>query len=100
MIGLDGYTPQARQCIAETRFGTLKEGTPVTITLDGNVVGTGELKGGQYKENGALGAVCGFEVTVPVSEAVEGFNRYVVNISSSKLDASLDELRKGFNYGI
>lgn len=103
MLGINGYTTAAQQCSpATTLSGTFRAGTPVVITVDDRVVGTGELKGGQYeKATGPMpGAFCKFEITVPVSEAVEGFNRYVVKIGTVKMDASLDELRKGFGWGL
>lgn len=103
MLGIDGYTAAAQQCSpATTTSGTFRAGTPVVITIDDRVVGTGELKGGQYKKitSPIPGASCTFEITVPVSEAVDGFNRYLVKIGTVKMDASLDELRKGFGWGL
>ena len=103
MMGANAYTTAAQQCSpATTTFGTYQVGTPVLITVDDRVVGTGELKGGQYEKlTGPIpGGSCTFEVAIPVSEVVEGLNRYLVKIGTVKMDASLDELRNGFQWGI
>lgn len=83
-MGIDGFTPAARSCVITTRDGfTVKAGIPVTITLDGEAVGTGQLPIGQYDqlEPTGMGGSCDFPIAIPVSKTAEAGATYRVELS-------------------
>jgi hypothetical protein len=91
-IGVDGFTPAAQNCVITTVRGlTVKEGMPVTITLDDEVVGTGVLSMGQYKSSPPLSGSCTFPFIVPVSKAAEAGESYEVEVGDMKTMKSSDE---------
>lgn len=93
--GIDGFTPAARRCVITTLSGAVvQQGTPVTIALDDEVVGAGELPIGTYKPNPPTGASCVFEFTVNVSKAVPG-GKYKVSVAGMTASKTLDELKTG-----
>lgn len=98
MIGVDGYTSDAKQCSpATTRVGTVQEGTPVSVSLDGTVVATGELGPGQYKENGQWGGICSFEFSVSVGKIAHGEGRYSLDVLGHNFPTTYEKLRDGYD---
>lgn len=100
-LGVDGFTPAARNCIITTRHDGLivKEGMPITITLDGEAVGTGALPQGRYwasTEPPVLGASCSFPIAIKVSRTAPEGSEYRIDIAPKiGLSLTTEELKSG-----
>jgi hypothetical protein len=50
VVGIEVYSPQVRHCITRSdQAGTIRQGSPVIISLNGRAVGGGDLSVGQFK---------------------------------------------------
>ena len=107
ILGVDVDTPQSRRCLAKSDQAatTIRQGTPVTISLNGTSVGGGHLSVGHLTREpvhqgnpGSLRASCLYTFTAPVTEKSEG--KFTVDIGTAKVPFSMDDLRNGVNIGL
>src|SRR6476620_10917481 len=107
ILGVDVDTPQSRRCLAKSDQAatTIRQGIPVTISLNGTAVGIGQLSVGHLTREavhqgnpGALRASCLYTFTAPVTEKSEG--KFTVDIGTAKVPFSMDDLRNGVNIGL
>jgi hypothetical protein len=107
IFGVDVDTPQSRRCLAKSDQAatTIRQGIPVTISLNGTAVGGGHLSVGHLTREplhqgnpGSLRASCLYTFTAPVTEKSEG--KFTVNIGTAKVPFSMDDLRNGVNIGL
>ena len=107
ILGVDVDTPQSRRCLAKSDQAatTIRQGIPVTISLNGTAVGIGHLSVGHLTREpvhqgnpGWLRASCLYTFTAPVTEKSEG--KFTVDIGTAKVPFSMDDLRNGVNIGL
>lgn len=107
IFGVDVDTPQSRRCLAKSDQAatTIRQGIPVTISLNGTAVGVGHLSVGHLARDpvhrgipGSLRASCLYTFTAPVTEKSEGI--LTVDIGTAKVPFSMDDLRNGVNIGL
>ena len=107
IFGVDVDTPQSRRCLAKSDQAatTVRQGIPVTISLNGTAVGVGHLSVGHLTREpvhqgnpGSLRASCLYAFTAPVTEKSEG--KFTVDIGTAKVPFSMDDLRNGVNIGL
>src|SRR6476469_8216770 len=107
ILGVDVDTPQSRRCLAKSDQAatTIRQGIPVTISLNGTAVGVGHLSVGHLTREavhqgipGSLRASCLYTFTAPVTEKSEG--KFTVDIGTAKVPFSMDDLRNGVNIGL
>ena len=107
IFGVDVDTPQSRRCLAKSDQAatTIRQGIPVTISLNGTAVGVGQLSVGHLTREpvhqgnpGSLRASCLYTFTAPVTEKSEG--KFTVDIGTATVPFSMDDLRNGVNIGL
>ena len=107
IFGVDVDKPQSRRCLAKSDQAatTIRQGIPVTISLNGTAVGVGHLSVGHLTREpvhqgnpGWLRASCLYTFTAPVTEKSEG--KFTVDIGTAKVPFSMDDLRNGVNIGL
>ncbi len=107
ILGVDVDTPQSRRCLVKSDQAatTIRQGIPVTISLNGTAVGVGHLSVGHLTREpvhqgnpGSLRASCLYTFTAPVTEKSEG--KFTVDIGTAKVPFSMDDLRNGVNIGL
>ena len=107
IFGVDVDTPQSRRCLAKSDQAatTIRQGIPVTISLNGTAVGIGHLSVGHLTREPVqqghpdwLRASCVYTFTAPVTEKSEG--KFTVDIGTAKVRFSMDDLRNGVNIGL
>jgi hypothetical protein len=107
ILGVDVDTPQSRRCLAKSDQAatTIRQGIPVTISLNGTAVGIGHLSVGHLTREPVqqghpdwLRASCVYTFTAPVTEKSEG--KFTVDIGTAKVRFSMDDLRNGVNIGL
>jgi hypothetical protein len=106
VVGIEVYSPQVRRCITRSdQAGTIRQGSPVIISLNGRAVGGGDLSVGQFKretpkhgDRDLLRASCLYKFSAPVTEPGEG--EFIVEIGTAKIPFSMDELRNGINLSL
>jgi hypothetical protein len=104
ILGNDVNTPQAQRCIANSVQAGIdvRQGTPITISLDGRAVGGGNLSTGERKRetiqrghSESSRFSCQYKFSAPVTRPGEG--RYTVDVGEAKVAFSVDDLRNGIN---
>jgi hypothetical protein len=104
IFGNDVNTPQTKRCIANSVQAGIdvRQGTPVTISLDGRAVGGGDLSTGELKRetiqrghSESWRFSCQYKFSAPVTRPGEG--RYTVDVGDAKVAFSVDDLRNGIN---
>jgi hypothetical protein len=107
IFGVDVDTAQSRRCLAKSDQAatTIRQGIPVTISLNGTAVGVGHLSVGHLTREpvhqgnpGSLRASCLYTFTAPVTEKSEG--KFTVDIGTATVPFSMDDLRNGVNIGL
>jgi len=107
IFGSDVKTPQTRRCIANSVQAGIdvRQGTPVTISLDGRAVGGGNLSTGKLtteitRRGGSESywASCLYKFSAPVTRPGDG--QYTLDIGDSKVAFSMDDLRNGINLAL
>jgi len=107
ILGVDVDTPQSRRCLAKSDQAatTIRQGIPVTISLNGTAVGIGHLSVGHLTREPVqqghpdwIRASCVYTFTAPVTEKSEG--KFTVDIGTAKVRFSMDDLRNGVNIGL
>jgi hypothetical protein len=97
-------TPQTKRCIANSVQAGIdvRQGTPVTISLDGRAVGGGDLSTGELKQettrrghSESWRASCQYKFSAPVTRPGEG--QYTVDVGEARVAFSMDDLRNGIN---
>jgi hypothetical protein len=104
IFGDDATTLQTKRCMANSVQAGIdvRQGTPVTISLDGRAVGGGNLSTGKLKQKTTrrgdsefYWASCQYKFSAPVTWPGEG--QYTLDIGDAKVAFSMDDLRKGVN---
>jgi hypothetical protein len=107
IFGVDVDTPQSRRCLARSDQAatTIRQGIPVTISLNDTAVGVGQLSVGHLTREpvhrgntGSVRASCLYTFTAPVTEKSQG--TFTVDIGTAKVPFSMDGLRNGVNIGL
>ena len=107
ILGVDVDTPQSRRCLAKSDQAatTIRQGIPVTISLNGTAVGIGHLSVGHLTREPVqqghpdwLRASCVYTFTAPVTEKSEG--KFTVDIGTATVPFSMNDLRNGVNIGL
>ncbi len=101
VAGIEADSPQVRRCITNSaQGGTIRQGSPVVVSLNGRAVGGGDLSVGQFeRETLTRGdgepqySSCLYTFNAPVVDPGEG--EYVVEIGSAKAPFSMEDLRNG-----
>ena len=102
IFGVDVDTPQSRRCLAKSDQAgtTIRQGIPVTISLNDTAVGVGQLSVGHLTREpvhrgntGSFRASCLYTFTAPVTEKSQG--TFTVDIGTAKVPFSMDGLRMG-----
>ena len=107
IAGSEVNTPQSRRCIANSVWArtSIRQGIPVTISLDGNAVGGGYLSTGRFERerlkrgnSESLRASCLYKFSAPVTQPGDG--QYAVEIGHAEIAFSMDDLRNGITLNL
>jgi hypothetical protein len=97
LSGEEAGTPAGRRCMVDSEeAGTIRQGIPVTIRLNGNAVGGGDLSSGKLEMYDSATATswtptfCVYKFSAPVIEPGNGL--YTVQVGTESRTFSVNEL--------
>jgi hypothetical protein len=104
IVGEEINTVRSKRCMADSvQAGiSIRQGTPVVISLDGSAVGGGDLSTGRLEHEvphrgdaESWRATCSYKFSAPVTRPGDG--QYTVDIGGAKVAFSVDDLRNGIS---